>query len=132
MAKRRYNSDAQAAESLAEALQELPDKWLACRDMRHAWLVEEDFHVTVATGRRPQEIKRLLVCMRCAVEREETYHPVQGNGLERVHSHYRYPSGYQLKGVPRGNKPSWMVQQEQYRRSMTKMAKAARKKGNGS
>jgi len=73
-------------------------------------------------ARTLQEIKRVLVCMRCATQRVEAYAPSVSWGLEKIRSGYVYPSTYQLKGVPRGNKPAWLVQAEQYRRTLEKVA----------
>lgn len=121
----RYKRDQEAVDRLAEELQHLPDNWVQCRDMRHAWDVVEDFHVTISKGSRIQEIKRVLVCARCETFRHETYNLTR-SGLEKVRQHYEYPEHYQIKGVPRGVKPQALVQAEQYRRVMEKVADHAR------
>lgn len=122
---KRYTADAKAAKTLATGLTKLPDNWMACRDMRHAWSVEEEFHVepSQVIGRKIQSIRRILVCMRCETRRIENY--VAGRyGLDKVGQHYVYPNDYQIPGVPRGVKPQSIIQQEQYRRAMAKVAKA--------
>lgn len=121
--KKAY-SDQKKAAALANALMDLPDEWVMCRDMRHAWSVLNDFHVTAGKGKVISEIKRELTCVRCKTDRVETYHHTSF-GLEKVHQHYRYPEHYQMKGVPRGVKPQALVQDEQYRRAMEKIAKGA-------
>lgn len=126
MAKRRYAQDEQAAADLANALMDLPDDWVMCRDMRHAWHVLEDFHVVTTQARHIQELGRTLICLRCNTLRVETYHAGRF-GLDKVRQHYTYPENYQIKGVPRGVKPQSIVQQEQYRRAMEKVAGKARK-----
>lgn len=119
-------SDARAAKALSEGLQRLPDNWIMCRDMRHAWSVEENFHVepSQSVGRKLQAVRRVLVCMRCETRRVEHY--LAGRyGLDKDSQHYIYPADYQLPGVPRGVKPASIVQQEQYRRVMEAAANAA-------
>lgn len=122
---RRYASDQRAADRLATALMDLPDDWVMCRDMRHAWAVVEDFHVTERKGTRVQTIARILGCIRCATLRKETY-VHNGYGLDKIGQGYQYPEGYQIKGVPRGVKPQAIIQEEQYRRSMEKLASLAK------
>lgn len=126
MSRRRTRySDQQAADDLANALTKLPDEWVDCRDMRHSWRVSVDFHVSEAAGRHPNEIRRELVCTRCETIRKEVYHHT-ARGLDKVHQGYAYPEEYQIKGVPRGVKPSSIVQEEQYRRAMERIATRAR------
>lgn len=124
---KRYQSDAKASAALANALTELPDEWVMCRDMKHAWKVINDFHVTTTYrhGARIQVISRTLGCMRCETERHENYLNTS-TGLDKISQHYSYQDGYQLKGIPRGNKPQSIVQGEQYRRSMERIAMIAR------
>lgn len=118
MASKEYK----AAKELAEALKVLPDNWVVCRDVRHAWSVLNDFHVVGTAA----DIQRELVCMRCETVRYETYLRQRNGTLEKTGQSYQYPGGYQIPGVPRGVKPSSIVQQEQYRRAMERVAGAAR------
>lgn len=120
-----YASDTQAAADLANALTELPDNWVMCRDVRHAWSILEDFHVHLQQGKQIQELRRVLACVRCQTLRIEIYH-VGRFGLDKVRQHYGYPDNYQIKGVPRGVKPQSIIQQEQYRRAMEKVARKQR------
>lgn len=133
MAGKAYDIDRaegrRAAKRLAETLKTLPDHWVVCRDMLHAWAVENDFHVTpmATVGRKSiMHISRELVCMRCGTVRKEKYHLSARGGLEKVGQSYEYPEGYQIPGVPRGVKPSHIVRQEQYRRAMERVAGAER------
>lgn len=117
-----------AVNTLRAGLKKLEDHQLACRDMRHAWAVEQDYHVEAgqSVGKKIQSIKRVLVCMRgCETRRVEHYHATK-YGLDKVAQHYDYPDGYQIPGVPRGVKPSVVIQQESYRRAMEKIANAAK------
>lgn len=113
----------------AKALGKLPEKWLACRDMRHAWAILNNFHVPESQqegGRKKVVIIfRDLVCMRCETVRHEEYHPLKSGFLDKVYQAYVYPEGYQIPGVPRGANPQSVVQAEQYRRAMQEVAGAA-------
>lgn len=120
----KYSENSAAAARLADRLKEVPDSWVTCRDMMHAWIPLNDFHVSGKHG-RVLEIRRDLVCMRCETVRHEDF-DVTKAGLEKVRQTYTYPLGYQIPGVPRGVKPKAIVQQEQYRRAMERVANAAR------
>lgn len=126
-ATQRYKQDQKASAALAAALVDLPDTWIQCRDMKHAWTVVQDFHVThrFHIGNKIQVIARVLECDRCQTQRHETYLH-NGVGLDKIGQHYAYEDGYQLKGIPRGNKPQSIVQNEQYRRALERAAKHAR------
>lgn len=117
-------SDKKKANALAKALERLPDEWVACRDVRHSWERHVDFHVS----RGPQNqdvIHREMICTRCLTVRKETYHHTR-MGLDKVRQSYAYPDEYQLSGMPRGVKPSSIIHQEQFRRSMERVAAEAR------
>lgn len=127
--KRKYESDKAAAGRLAQALTGLSDNWIACRDMMHAWEVQEDFHVVPPANsvRNQLEIARVLVCARCETQRKEVF--IQERfGLSKIAQSYAYPENYQIPGVPRGVKPKAIVQAEQYRRAMEKIATTQRKR----
>lgn len=72
---KKYASDTAATKQLASALKTLPDRWVACRDLRHAWLkVVNDFHVVVSQSakggaRAPMVIRREVQCSRCETVR---------------------------------------------------------------
>lgn len=118
---RRYENDQEAAANFQAALMDLPEEWVICRDVRHAWDVQQDFHVTHRQGRKVLQIGRVLICMRCKTLRVETYVHT-ADGLDKTGQGYRYPEHYQIKGVPRGVKPQWIIHEEQYRRAMEKIA----------
>lgn len=128
---KRYEYDKQAAKALAGALTTLPDQYVACRDLRHAWLkVINDFHVVSSQSAKGGAkaaaiIYRDVQCIRCETIRHEQYSMTK-YGLEKTHQTYEYVEGYQIPGVPRGVKPSTIIQQEQYRRAMERVAKAAK------
>lgn len=135
----RYVNDAAIRKTLANALEGLPDAYLICRGQRHRFNLEEDFHVpTSATlvGRRATaagDIERHFRCERCEVLRIERYERTRDGIVPSGGALYReYPDGYQLVGlgIPRGVKPSGVVQSEEFRRS--KVAKAARRKPRAS
>lgn len=127
MNKRQSYTDEKLAGMLASALHDLPDNYLMCRDMRHAWELQHDFFAEGNRAGVKGEIKRILVCLRCGMERVERYSQTRW-GLDKVGQTYHYPEAYQIHGLPRGVKPSSIVQGEQYRRAMEKVAKASRRK----
>lgn len=108
---------------LTRQVRGLPDEWLACRDMRHAWVVENDYHVISRTPNRPSlmVVGRVLVCMRCDTRRHEKYMPSTWYGLEKTSTRYEYPRGYQLHGVVPEVSPQSIVQREQYTRALHKI-----------
>jgi hypothetical protein len=118
----RYQNDAEARERVRDAIQHLPTAWVICRDLRHAWTVSEDFHVSmVRPDGSPGEAKRTLLCARCGSRRQEVYTVSIRWGLTKETQWYEYTEGYQLKGVPRGVKPAEILRQEQYRRALGEM-----------
>lgn len=128
MKAKRYETDQDAVSALKKGLKALPEKWVMCRDMRHAWAVLNDFHVPASSGvaKGLLQIQRELVCMRCETVRYESYERTRDGRLDKVSQGYTYPDGYQIPGVPRGVKPQQIIQAEQYRRSMERVAGAAR------
>lgn len=132
----RYVNDAAIRKTLADALQSLPDEYLICRGQRHRFNLEEDFHIpTAATlaGRQARaagDIERHFRCERCGVLRVERYGRTRDGIIPTGGALYKeYPEDYCLKGLglPRGVKPAGVVQSEEFRRSMSKVAKAARR-----
>lgn len=123
--KKLTKKEQESFNALKKDVQNLPDQWVACRDMRHAWQVMTDFHVNDESGRGP-EIRRELSCMRCETVRRESY---ENNkyGLDRVATTYIYPDKYQLHGLPQGINLSGLVRQDQYRRAMEKIAVSNRR-----
>lgn len=111
--------------SITNQLLDMSENLLACRDMRHAWAVESDFHVHRASRGRIQEVRRILACMRCAaVERIETYGPARHGGLEKLRQHYKYDpeKHYIIKGVPQGTKPTEIARSIMFERVMARLA----------
>jgi hypothetical protein len=119
-----------ASAEVAKKVKGLTDQFLDCRDpgLRHAWVRENDFHVIkmATTGRRKIEaLGRTEVCGRCGTVKNERF--INGTGgIEKVGQSYDYPQGYLMPGIPRGVTPSTIVYQEQYRRTMERVAGAAR------
>lgn len=127
-APQKSATDKVAARGFAKRLQALPDAYLECRDMRHAWYISHDFHVAPDTieGGRVVLLDRVLSCERCPGKR--TQHFKQGRyGLEKLGETRYSPSSYRIPGVPPGVRTQIIVQQESYRRSLEKAVGA--KKG---
>lgn len=115
---------------VAKGLQTLPDNYVECRGMMHAWRVLNDFRIMDSpTQNGPRFLRRDLTCTRdCGVVRHDTFllRFVRGEPQisEKVRAHYTYPDDYQMPGVPRGVKRQVVVYQEQFRRAMEKAAGA--------
>lgn len=120
------NKEEVTFEQLRSSVGNLPDQWVACRDMRHAWDILNDFHVNGDGSDLPQ-VRRELVCIRCSTVRRETY---ENNvyGLDRVNTNYLYPDNYQLHGIPREISLQAVIRQDQYRRAMERIAAASKRK----
>lgn len=67
------------------SLDDYDEKFLACRDLRHAW---QTYGMYLAQG----QPKRRVWCMRCKTVRDDDL-----TGVGTRHS-YDYPQGYQLDG----------------------------------
>lgn len=75
-----------------EALAELQDVHLECRDMRHAWNKRRAVYYFVGS-----EIHRWTFCRDCHAEKTDRW---TRDGKQRLRSWYsNYPVGYLIKGV---------------------------------
>lgn len=108
-------------------MQKVPVDYLACRDLRHQWMVEDDFHVTSQAKDRNVYVARSVVCERCGTVRVERYQLTR-DGLELTSRYYNYVEGYQLANMPRGLKPVSLVREEIYRRAQEKASARGRRK----
>lgn len=106
----------EALASLKSQLRSQDPEFLACRDMRHAWFMVNDYFVAEDDNR----IIRELECTRCHTFRRDSFRATRDGRLIRFGTSYTYPDGYQMKNVLRGVKPQELVRGEVYRRSMAK------------
>lgn len=113
----RYIEDRNAARRVKRGLTQVPNEYLLCRDLLHAWDVTEDFKITDNNS-----IRRTLCCSRCSTIRYDKF-SVSPDGLVKDRSQYIYPQDYQLKNVPRGIKPGVFVRGELFKRSERKPPK---------
>jgi hypothetical protein len=122
---------AEAQKEIAGRMKALPENYLDCRDpgIRHAWMVDNNFHqvpqVKATSSGSLKMLSRIESCGRCGCVKIEFFSVTSG-GIEKVSQKYEYPEGYLMPGVPRGVKQSTVVWQENYRRAMQKVARAAR------
>jgi len=63
---------------------------LVCRDLMHAWEWTTDL-IPHREDRRITTVTRVLACLRCETQREDTYRVPT---FERLKSRYVYPEGY--------------------------------------
>jgi hypothetical protein len=103
-----YDKNARAR--LKRGLAKVPDEYLRCRDLLHAWDTVEDFTIVDAST-----IERSLCCSRCGTLRWDSF-TATSEGLVKDRSRYAYPQDYQLANVPRGVKPGVFVRGELFRR----------------
>lgn len=81
-----------------DALHDLDETYLLCRDVHHAWTVAS--YSAVSRG----GVERVLECERCGTERVDEWTLSGG----RVGAHYRYPDGYQMRNVEgAGDRTAW-------------------------
>lgn len=93
------------------ALQDLPDNFLQCRDIRHQWKVNGDY--------TPDKnvISRSIICTRCQAERMDTY---SAKTFDKISTQYRYPANYQIKGNGIRGGGGSMVRREAFTRSQAR------------
>lgn len=97
-------------QEFATRLDSLPDNYLACREMQHAWVITQDY-TRVDTRRddshRPRRgntdyIERQLTCDSCGMVRIDTFLLATVYGrtvLRKIQSAYVQPDGYAIRGV---------------------------------
>ena len=105
--------------SLTAQVHELPDDFLECRDLRHAWKITRDYelvHDIVGGPRGARYADRVATCLRCEAMRVELYR-VWPDRLERLGPpRYSRPKGYDLKGKKQGYDVIGLVRKEQFDR----------------
>lgn len=110
-----YETAAARAE-LAKELKKLPNDFVACRDLQHAWDRSDDFILENVRGGK-QRIVRRMHCTRCGTTRTD-YFRIVNQGLEKSRSDYLYPEGFQIPKQPPGTKPLSIVRAESLRRAL--------------
>ena len=109
-------------DGLIDALGDLPESYLECRDpgLRHQWKRSQNYHVIQAVwdGRKQTLIARDTDCLRCGTHKQERFVITKGDLLEKVANIYTYPENYNLTGFPRGLKRSSAVWTAGYRKAM--------------
>jgi hypothetical protein len=78
-------------------LRGLPDEFLACRDLRHAW-EELGYYRERGSGRAGGPIIRKLQCLRCGTLRRDT---LSNSFSEKTTHYYGHPEGYRIAGMGR-------------------------------
>lgn len=75
-------------------LRDLPDEYLACRDLRHAWEELGYYRERGTSG----AIIRKLQCLRCGTLRRDT---LSNSYSEKTTHYYGHPEGYRIDGMGR-------------------------------
>jgi hypothetical protein len=81
----------------ANPLRNLPDDFLACRDLRHAW-EELGYYRERGSGGAGGPIIRKLQCLRCGTLRRDT---LSNSYSEKTTHYYGHPEGYRIEGMGR-------------------------------
>jgi hypothetical protein len=76
---------------IEDALLDLDEEFLLCRDLHHSWPRRGADYTAVGGG----EVERVLVCQTCGTERVDRW-TLSG---QRVGARYYYPDGYQFRNV---------------------------------
>ena len=121
----------QAEQLVAGDLTQLPDKYLNCRDLRHDWKIESNFHdagFEVEGDGVTQAVERIILCKTCGTRRTDVSVVVERANsvprMEKLSSQYRYPKGYLMKRgqIPRDIGVSQLVRYETLRRVLAETA----------
>ena len=109
------------------ALRGMPQAYLVCRDLKHAWDYEVSFYKTAFKGRTEKGrrfaifARRELKCIRCDARRNEVF-AINKREIAKVSSHYNYPEGYLLHGVAELKDIIGLVRLEQIQRELGNIA----------
>lgn len=120
----------ESVEEFLRSLAGMPDEFLQCRAMRHAWEEEQPFTVVDSTresGRRPRGgeqvyAERILACSRCGMQRSDAFRITSSNGhsaLVKVGASYSPPPNYFVEGA--GRLSSELVLGAKFDRDMAKV-----------
>lgn len=122
----------QAEQLVAGDLSQLPDKYLNCRDLRHDWKVESNYHdagFTVEGAGVTQAVERIILCKTCGTRRTDVSVVVERANsvprMEKLSTAYKYPKGYLMKRgqIPRDLGVSQLVRYETLRRVLAETGK---------
>ena len=123
--KRKPLPRAQAEQLVAGDLSQLSERFLTCRDLRHSWHVESNFHdagFEIEGNNVTQAVERIIVCRNCGTRRTDISAVVQKPHsvprIEKVSTTYKYPKGYLMSRgqIPRDIGVSQLVRYETLRR----------------
>jgi hypothetical protein len=96
-----------------DKLHKYSNRFLTCKDLRHVWTVQRAYTEHQNSGM----VSRILVCKRCGTERTDYFRLDQATErMERGYSSYRYPTGFQMAGIPRDSKPNDIIRYEAFLR----------------
>jgi hypothetical protein len=117
--------------NLQVQLQDIPDEFLKCRDMRHWWKETRSLHITESSP-EGDVVERHSECKReCGTSKSEIYLlRVDRWGVQRlefVRTSYDYPEGYLMPAMVQADHAREILRFESMRRSLA-TAKATRRK----
>lgn len=90
----------------------VPNDYIDCRDMRHAWVRDTD-EVLIEVQGQVRLFTRTLVCVRCESKRIDTYRVAtlgrKHHEVVKVGAKYVYAPNYQVKGGFDMSEARWML-----------------------
>lgn len=106
-----------AVQHFSKRLHDMPNAFIQCRDMRHAWEVVRSYHLdTTAEGKKPQYVSRQLECNRCGCVRTDV---LNVRTFDKVATSYDYPEGYTILGNKVGRGTANLVRRAVYERNLS-------------
>lgn len=119
-------------DEIFDQIQEMPEKFLACRDLAHTWKIVSTYRAVDSRreeGKRPRGgnyvyAERNLLCTRCGMKRSDAFRITSARGhtvLQRIQPHYDQPPGYALKGVGKRKGLPDIVRGEMFERELAKI-----------
>lgn len=97
MAKNKVKPDYRA---VLKRLEDLPQDFLDCRDMMHAWKRVKSYIPLGLDPANPKQLLREMECLRCGTIKRDVF---TARTLERTSTSYSHPAGYLIRG---GNVPN--------------------------
>jgi hypothetical protein len=96
----------------------MPNAFIECRDMRHAWKVVQSYRYIDdgETTRTPKYVSRKLECNRCGCVRTDV---LNVRTFDKVATSYDYPEGYTILGNKVGRGTANLVRRAVYERDLS-------------
>jgi hypothetical protein len=94
----------------------MPNVYIQCRDMRHAWVVAQSYRYIDEGKKAPKYVSRKLECSRCGCVRTDV---LNVRTFDKVATSYDYPEGYTILGNKVGRGTANLVRRAVYERDLS-------------